>query len=233
MDYKYIPMDTYARKDHFAYFKQMGYPYVGITVNVEITEWLSAVKAYKLPFFHSFLYAVAAAANQIPQFRQRIKEDALIEYDYCLSSYTVALEDETYCYCTLDTQKPFEQFLAYAAKEQEKAAAQAAIDDGEDAGALFFISSLPWLSYSNIIQPVPVPADSNPRITWGRYFQMEQKMWIPVSLLCHHAIVDGVHLHHFYEQLTQELCRLCSQIKWAAAEAVERDNSKAAANKEG
>ena len=26
MDYKYIPMDTYARKDHFAYFKQMGYP---------------------------------------------------------------------------------------------------------------------------------------------------------------------------------------------------------------
>lgn len=209
MNYKKISMDTYARKDHYAYFSQMGYPYAGVTVNVEITDWLSVVRARKLPFFHSFLYAAEAAANSVPQFRQRIGENGPIEYESCRSSYTVALDDGTYCYCTLDTQQPFEEFLIYAADEQEKAVNKAGIDDGEDAQELFFISSLPWLTYANLIQPVPVPADSNPRITWGRYFQMERKMWIPVSVLCHHALVDGIHLHRFYQQLEKQLGMLC------------------------
>lgn len=213
MDYNYINMNDYARKDHFAYFKQMAYPYVGVTVNVEITDWLLAVKARRLPFFHSFLYAVSAAANSVPQLRQRIKGDSIIIYKNCPSSYTVALEDGTYGYCTLDTNQPFAQFLTYAKEEQEKAVAKAGIDDGEDSDALFFISSLPWLAYSALVQPVPSPADSNPRITWGRYFQMEQKMWIPVSLLCHHALTDGIHLHAFYEQLNQRLGRMRSLLQ--------------------
>lgn len=38
-------MENDVRKDHFAYFQGMGYPYVGVTVHVEITDWLAAVKA--------------------------------------------------------------------------------------------------------------------------------------------------------------------------------------------
>lgn len=205
MEYRHISMDDYARRDHFAYFKEMGYPYVGVTIDVEITDWLSALKARQLPFFHSFFYAAVNAANRVPQLRQRIQGDGVIEYKKCLGSYTLALPNETYCYCTLDTDCPLEEFLAYAKKEQQKAAANAGLDDGEDALVLFFISSLPWMSYRSIVQPVPVPADSNPRITWGRYFMREQKMWIPVSLLCHHALVDGVHMHHFFEQLDGQL----------------------------
>ncbi len=206
----YIDMKDYARKDHFAYFKNMANPYVGVTVNVDITDWLRDVKARRLPFFHSFLYAVAAAANCVPQLRQRIRGDRILMYEQCPCSYTVALEDGTYCYCTLHTDQPFAQFLTYAKAEQEQAVKAGGIDDGEDSDALFFISSLPWLTYSAIVQPTPSPADSNPRITWGRYFQMEQKMWIPVSLLCHHALVDGVHLHAFYEQLNRQLSEMCS-----------------------
>lgn len=213
MEFKNIPMDGYARKDQFAYFKDLAYPYVGVTVNVDITKWLSVIKGHRLAFFHSFLYAAAAAANSVPQLRQRIRKDSIIEYEKCLSSYTVALADETYCYCTLDTGKPFAEYLAYAKAEQDKAVAEGSLTDGEDAQALFFISSLPWLSYSALIQPVPSPADSNPRITWGRYFRSEQKMWIPVSLLCHHALVDGVHLRHFYEQLDRQLHQMCMLVE--------------------
>lgn len=90
---------------------------------------------------------------------------------------------------------------------------QGGIDDGEDALALFFISSLPWFSYSALVQPVPSPADSNPRITWGRYFVQETKTWIPVSLLCHHALVDGMHLNLFFEQLHAQLKAFVSYSK--------------------
>lgn len=203
--YKIISMEEDARKDHFSYFQGMGYPYMGVTVNADITDWLAAVKDQRLPFFHSFLYAAANAANQVPQLRRRIKDGGVIEFVQCRSSYTVALENGAYCYCTLDTGKPFGEFLEYARKEQQQAVAQAGIDDGEDALELFFISTLPWLSYSALVQPVPFPADSNPRITWGRYFVQENRTYLPVSLLCHHALVDGIHLNHFFKQLDTQL----------------------------
>ena len=38
MGYKYIDMETYRRKSHFEYFNKLAMPYVGVTVNVDITN---------------------------------------------------------------------------------------------------------------------------------------------------------------------------------------------------
>lgn len=51
MCYKYIDMETYKRKNHFEYFNSLAYPYVGITVNVDITEFLDKDPSNKVPFF--------------------------------------------------------------------------------------------------------------------------------------------------------------------------------------
>ncbi|MFR5142562.1 MAG: hypothetical protein ACLTD8_08760 [Acutalibacteraceae bacterium] len=107
----------------------------------------------------------------MPELRRRILNGGIIEYERCRTSHTVALEDETYCYCTLDCAQPFADYLPYAVLEQERAKAARSIDESEaDTGDLIFVSTLPWLSYTSLIQPVPVPADSNPRITFGKFY---------------------------------------------------------------
>ena len=93
-------MTTYKRKSHFEYFKELANPYVGVTVNVDITALLKKIKAENLPFFLTVCYCISRAANQIPEFRQRIVDGRIIEYDDCPTSHTLALEDGTYCYCT-------------------------------------------------------------------------------------------------------------------------------------
>ena len=204
MDAEIIEMSEYARKDHFNYFKNMSYPYVGVTVNVDITDFLIKIKENKLPFFLTFLYNVSNAANAIPELRQRIHADGIIEYQNCKPSYTVALEDRTYCYCALDCSMPFNSYLPYALQKHEKAKQNPTIDDGGDS-SLLFVSTVPWFSYTALVQPVPQPADSNPRITWGKFFEQDSRTLIPVSILCHHALVDGIHIAQFYEKLEQQL----------------------------
>lgn len=206
MNYTYLDMETYKRKRHFEYFNQLACPYVGVTVNVDITDFLSTVKAKKLPFFLSVCYCVSKAANQVPEFRQRIMDNQIVEYEYCLTSHTVALSDGTYCYCDLDGNRSFEDYIRYAAEEQEKAKQRNSLDE-EPGEALnkIFISTLPWISYTALINPTPVPADSNPRITWGKYFAQDKKVLLPVSVLCHHALVDGLHISKFYDFLNKEL----------------------------
>ncbi len=206
MNYKYIDMETYKRRSHFEYFKSLAYPYVGVTVNVDITELLKTIKEKHLPFFFTICYCVSRSANKIPEFRQRILDNQIIEFDSCPTSHTVALEDETYCYCSLDSNCSFETYIQYAVKEQEKAKQDHSIDESEeDSLDKIFISTLPWLSYTSLINPTPYPADSNPRITWGKYFTQNDKVLLPVSVLCHHALVDGLHISKFYDFLQEQI----------------------------
>ncbi len=197
---KKIDKDTYARRAHFQYFKDMEYPYVGVTVKVDITEFLNRIKEKDQPFFLTFLYHIANAANAVPELRQRIRKDEILEYSWCKTSHTVALENGTYSYCCLDSRMQLDEFLPYAIEEQEKSKRIGTIEEQEPL-SLLFLSSTPWFSYTSLVQPVPRPADSNPRITWGKYFKENDKIMIPLSILCHHALVDGLHIAKFYEEI--------------------------------
>ena len=208
MDWKAIDMARYPRKAHFDYFRTMAYPYVGVTVQVEITHFLVRIRERNAPFFLSFVYCVTRAANTVPELRRRLDGDGIREYAWCPGSVTLALPDETYCYCTLDCRAVFEHYLPEAEAAKARALSAASLEDGEDGDSLLFLSSLPWLRYTDFTQPVPSPADSNPRITWGKFYTEGEKTLIPVSLLCNHALVDGRNLAAFYGALDRELAAL-------------------------
>ena len=204
MSYKTIDMPAYPRRAHFDYFRSLAYPYVGTTVNVDITALVGRIKRTSLPFFLTVCHCVARAANSVPEFRQRIVDDGIVEFDQCRTSHTVALEDGTFCYCTLEHDLPLRVYLTVAEQAQAQAKERRSIEeDPAEALDKFFISTLPWFSYTSLIQPVPHPADSNPRLTWGKYFVQEGKILLPVSVLCNHALVDGAHIAAFYEALDQ------------------------------
>lgn len=213
MHFRYLDMNSYKRKSHFEYFSGLAYPYMGATVNVDITSLIARIKAKKLPFFLTFCYCVARAANRVPELRQRIIDGRIAEFSSCKTSHTVALEDGTYCYCSLASDLPFKEFLPYAVEVQECAkTANIAVNATEEENDLIYISTLPWFSYTAIVQPVPIPADSIPRITWGRYFPQGESVLLPVTVLCNHALVDGLHMARFYELLAEQINELSAEL---------------------
>ncbi len=201
MNKKIIDLESYKRKDHFNYFKNIGYPYVGLTVNVDITEFMKNLKKTGNPFYLSFVYQVVAAANAVPEFRRRIENDNIVEYEYCIASCTILKEDDTYGYLNIACNQPFEEYLREGKVRIEDTKRAGTIDDDENVGSMYFLSSVPWVTYTSLIQAVPIPADSNPRITWGKYFQQDAKILMPVSVLVHHALVDGFQISQFYKNL--------------------------------
>lgn len=214
MNYKIIDFNEYKRIDHFHYFNSLTYPYVGVTCEVELTSFYHLVKEKKLPFFLTLLWCVNRACNDVKEFRQRILNNQIIEYDYCPTSHTVAKKDDTYAYCTLDARSHLKDYLKEAVPVHETAKKAGTIEESsEDALPLIFISTLPWLNYTSLIQPVPMPADSNPRITWGKAVEKDNRVLIPVSVLCHHALVDGKQIAEFYERLSTQIQEAIHEIK--------------------
>lgn len=207
-----IDLMTYPRRQHFTYFNQLANPYAGITVNVDMTELSESMKRRNLPFFLTVCYAVSKAANLVPEFRQRIRDGQIVEYSYCRTSHTVALPDGTYCYCVLDSEgHTLESFLSYGREEQDKVRMAPTIEeDPQNTEDLLYLSTLPWISYTALVNPTPVPADSHPRITWGKTFTQGDRVLLPMTVLCNHALVDGLHMAQFYQHLDEQF-RLLSR----------------------
>lgn len=64
MSYQLIDMTKDPRSGQFAYFRQMLFPFAGVTAEVDITDF--AARRQGRPFFLSFLYAVVRRPTPFP-----------------------------------------------------------------------------------------------------------------------------------------------------------------------
>lgn len=201
MTAKKIDFEQYPRREQFAYFRSMAQPYAGVTAEVDITDIRAKQQREGWPFFLTMLYLAGTAANRIPELRQRIRGEGIVEYDVCGTSHTVARSDGNYCYCQVQGGLPFRDFLPLAEAAHREAKERGSLrEEAAEIEPLLFVSSLPWVSYTALVQPTPFPADSNPRITFGGYHRQEGRLLLPVTLLVNHALADGVHIARFYQQ---------------------------------
>ena len=197
---KYIDLESYPRRSHYEFFKAMAYPYVGMTANVDVTNVLKAAKAHGGSSFLACLWVAATAANSVPEMRQRIVGDRIVEFDHCDTAHTVALSDGTFSNCATDCRMTFGEFLSYGKVQQDQAKTRHGfVQPGDDETRLIFVSCVPWVAFTQVIQPTPIPADCNPRIVFGKYFQEGEKTMMPLSIQCNHALVDGRHIGAFYQ----------------------------------
>lgn len=119
MGYHIIDMASDPRCGQFAYFRQMDFPFAGITAEIDITDFM-ARKGHR-PFFLSFLYAVTRAANAVPQLRRRIFEGGtVVEFDWCPPSYTAMKPDEVYVSCTAAGDLPYTAFVTLGQRRQRE-----------------------------------------------------------------------------------------------------------------
>lgn len=205
MSYIEIDLENYPRRKHLEHFISMHYPYVGVTADVDVTDLVRLCKEKKYSFYLTFLHAAALAADEVPALRQRIRGDNVIEYDACPTSHIELLEDGTYCYCTLRHQLPLTDYIPYAEAVRAHCRANATIEEEDDVESMYFISTLPWIHYTSLIQPVCGGGDANPRITWGKFVSKDGRLQMPVSILAHHGLVDGIHIARFYQELEKKI----------------------------
>lgn len=197
---KYIDLETYPRRSHFDYFRHLAYPYVGMTANVDVTNLLAKAREMGGSTFLACLWAAAQAANSVPELRQRIVGDQIVEFDHCDTAHTVAMPDKTFCNCRTNSRLPLPAFLtAGKAAQKEAMSHHGFVSTQEDETDLIFVSCVPWVAFTQVIQPAPIPADCNPRIVFGKYIQEGGRVKMPVGIQCNHALVDGRHIGEFYQ----------------------------------
>lgn len=207
---KTIDLVTYPRRAHFEHFLGMAYPYVGMTAEADVTDLLALCRKKQYSFYPMVMHAVALAADEVPEFRRRIEQGGIVEYDACPTSHTELKADGTYAYCTLHHHMALAEYATRAEAARQAARESGSIEEEDEVQSMYFISCVPWVHYTQLIQPVGCGEDSNPRFVWGKYqTNSEGRVLLPLTVQVHHALADGLHIARFYEAFDRQVEAIC------------------------
>ncbi len=202
---KTINIENWKRKEHFLFFSRMDYPQYNICMDIDVTNFLSFVKNNSLSFYYSMIYASSTVVNTIENFRYRIKDGNVVLHDCIHPSFTdMSKNDDLFKFVTLDLKG---DIIAFNKEAKERNACQKEYFEYEKLAGrddLIYITSIPWISFTHLSHTISLNRnDSVPRISWGKYFKREEKIWLPFSVQVNHAFVDGFHVGKYIEELQE------------------------------
>ncbi|MCM1236902.1 MAG: chloramphenicol acetyltransferase [Ruminococcus flavefaciens] len=201
-----IDIENYSRKNIYKLFRNMDYPYIGFTVNVDVTDLILYCKENKLSLFKVVMFLVSKTCNSIKEFKYRFLDEKVVEYDIVHPSYTLMVKDDAFNFCTVLFTEDFKEFNQRAIDESNKLIGNLNLDHEDDRSDLIFISCIPWISFTHVLHPIGLcPTDSIPRVAWGKYFEQGNRIFMPVNVQAHHALMDGFHIGIFYQKLDNEI----------------------------
>ncbi len=203
---KKISLENWPRATHFNLYKDFDHPHFSLTTNVDITKLYLYAKREKLSFFGVMLFYVMKTVNQIPEFKFRIRFNEVVEHDMIHPSYTVLGDDDLFCFVTTNYQDDQDLFLNDVDNDIDCAKIHSNLEDVPGKDDLIYISSLPWISFTSVTHAFDTKKpDSIPRITWGKFFELDSKIIIPLSISVHHALCDGIHVARFLKTLENNI----------------------------
>jgi chloramphenicol O-acetyltransferase type A len=196
-----IDLHTWPRREHFNVFRQFNHPHFGMCANMDVTAFLPMVKARGYSLTVTVAYVIARVSNSIPAFCCRIRDNEVVEHETVHPSVTILVDDELFTFCTVEYQRDFEGFSRKAAEAIVAARAHPTLTD-PDRDDLLYMTAIPWVSFTSFVHAMQYhPQDSVPRFAWGKIFDEDQRLQMPLAVQGHHALMDGLHMGRLYEQI--------------------------------
>lgn len=205
---KTINIDTWKRKEHFEWFNEFDEPFFGITTEVECSSAYNNCRKNNTSFFAYYLHKSLIAANQIEEFKCRIKGDEVVIFETIDASPTIGRADGTFAFSFVKYNEDFDIFRQHLQKEIEAVQNSIGLRAEGDTEIINVIhySSVPWIKFTGVTHARNLKADDScPKITFGKSFSKENKLFMPISVSAHHGLVDGLHVGQFLSNFQDKL----------------------------
>lgn len=202
MAYKAVKITDPHKQKHFEFFNDFDQPHFNITANVDITNLRVKCKELGLSFTPVMVYCISRVANDIPEFRQRIRDQAIIEHDAVNPSFSIDTEvSNTFSFCPVAYDNNFDLFYDKTVDAMARFRKHPVFEDEPDRDDYLFLSAIPWVAFTGFVHAMHhSPADSVPRIVWGKFFTQGDRTLMPLSVQVHHAVADGQHVGLYFNQ---------------------------------
>lgn len=177
-----------------------------MTARVNAGECYRLSKKENIPFFNLTTACILEAMNEIPEFKLRIKDGNVIEYEKINAVCPIMQEDHTIREIEIVPPSEFENIFKWSEYVENK---KENIEDNQflvesmkrDELPIANLSCIPWIDFDSMTNIIASPNQIMPAITWGKLVDGK----IPISITISHVFIFGWHLHLFYEKVEEYL----------------------------
>ncbi|OFV80602.1 MAG: hypothetical protein A2W26_06605 [Acidobacteria bacterium RBG_16_64_8] len=204
---RYIDIDTWDRKEYFEVYSGTDFPYINIGANIDVTNLLTFANDKVISFYLTMVFVAHRTAEAIEHFRYRIKEGRPIINEHMCPSFTYIPQGrDLFIIVTLEF---VDDILEFHDRAQARITAQGTdlgLRDLFDRYDIIKYSALPWIQYTHFVRTVrKLGVDSNPKMSWGKYFRQAGRVLMPFSVQVHHGLMDGLHVGRYFEELQRSI----------------------------
>ena len=202
---QFIELESWDRAMHYQVFRNSLQPQYCVTFDLDITHFLPVIKGKGYSFTFSFIYAVTKCANRIEEFRCRFVDGKPAVFETINTSFTYLKKGtELFKVVNVPMQDTLEQYVALAKQTEENQTAYfTASAMGND---IYQFSPFPWVSFRHISHTDSGRKDNaTPLFDWGKFYEKDQRILLPISVQVHHSFVDGIHIGKLAQSLQEYL----------------------------
>ncbi|MGH9818993.1 MAG: CatA-like O-acetyltransferase, partial [Pyrinomonadaceae bacterium] len=203
--YSELDIEKWPRKTTYEFFKDYEDPFFNFSANVDVTGLYRFVKQNELGFSLAALYYTLVAANEIREFRIRLVDGRLVEFDRIHATQTILNDNETFSFSYFEMKDDVFTFDQAGREAIKKYKALKTFDVESDRFDLIYYSAIPWVSFTSFKHASRLDKHQTvPRIVFGKMFDEGDRVRMPLSVEANHTIMDGVHVGKFFNRY-QEL----------------------------
>lgn len=204
---KPFDINTWNRKIQYHFFKNFDDPYFGLTYNVNVTNLYDYCKKNKLSFSLSVLFFSMKAANEITEFRLRIVDQNVVEFDAIEIGSTFLNDDNSFFFGLFKNEATVFDFDKEGKKIVNNLKKNKIFEEHWHKIDLIFGSTIPWISFTSIKHARNMEREKSgiPKFVFGKRFIQNKKMLLPFSIEVHHALMDGFHVGKLVEKFQQQI----------------------------
>ncbi|MGQ0541246.1 MAG: CatA-like O-acetyltransferase [Blastocatellia bacterium] len=207
--FKELDIESWERRSTFEFFRYFEDPFFNIAASVDVTRLRSFCKANDLAFSLSGLFYSLQAANNIREFRFRMIEESILEFEAVHATQTILNDDETFSFAYFENKNSVFEFVEAGIEAREKYKALKSFDVESDRVDLIYYSVIPWVSFTSFKHANRLNRGAAiPRIVFGKTFDDGRGLKMPVSVEAHHALMDGIHVGKFFNDFQTRLDEL-------------------------
>jgi chloramphenicol O-acetyltransferase type A len=198
----FLDLNNWPRRRAFDFFRGFDIPCFNICTRLDVSRLKHAVKASGVGSISLAYHFIAIRlANDIAPFRYRLEGKRVRVHEEVHGSTTVLRDDESFGFATLEHQRDFAAFSVQAAAAIGRARQRDAPFEPDNCEtATIHMTTLPWMHFSSYSNARQWGAhDSVPKIAFGRIDAEGDRLWMPLSVEVHHALMDGLHIGRFIE----------------------------------
>lgn len=198
-----IDLSTWNRREHFEFFRRSDLPFYNVNVDVDITGVRERVKARGLSLNAVLIHLTIEAANKVENLRYRLRGETVVLHDELHPSFAhLRKGEELFRMITVDFKDDVIEFDKVVRRAIENSVSYFDFDKLRGRDDFVFISSIPWISFRGVDHTLSLRRDdAMPRVSWGRFFDENEKTILPYNIQVNHMFVDGVHVGRFFEAL--------------------------------